>query len=412
MRAAILLHTLRTTRSQWWPSQKIAAWQERALIRMMRYACSHVPFYRTLGIAPASIVSAADLARFPILRKADLQRDTSRFITEGVDVRRLHSSRTSGSTGEPTVTWFDDNAWALTKYALKIRRILAVARPFGRRCLIVSEHSPESAAAYGRERPFGTGWFYSERILSLFEDMPAQRRVIASFRPDMLYAFPSYFLELLRDYDETGEPAPHIPWLFTSSEVLTPAVRARIESGFGGRLHDLYGCTEFKEVAWECPQGGHHINFESVHVSTESGSIVLSTLCNRAMPLLRFQTGDLGKLEHTACACGRRSPQLHVDMGRETDMLELPDGRRLSPYLLTTLIETLPGLHQYHIRHDAPTRLTVQISASAALGADVLESCRNRLRQLLGATVDVTMERVTQFERGAGGKHKVFVRSW
>jgi phenylacetate-CoA ligase len=386
---------------------------------MMRHACAHVPFYRRLGIDPQRITAASDLQRFPILRKADLQSDPDAFLAEGMDRARLHWSRTSGSTGEPTVTWFDGDAWALCKYALKIRRIVAVASPFFRRCLIVSEQRQQETEAYRRERPFGTGFLYSERVVSLFDDMDSHRAAIRQFSPDMLYAFPSWLLELLRCYRENGEPPPRIPWLFTSSEVLTPEVRYRIESGFRGRIFDIYGSTEFKEVAWQCRAGGYHVNFESVYVETPPDSaqdpnapIVLSTLCNRAMPLLRFRTGDLGSLTTAPCGCGRRSPQLHIAQGREGEMLHLPSGRRLSPYTLTTLIETLPGLHQYRIRHDAPTQITVELAGSDDLSADSLESCRRQLLGVLREPVSISMERVTQLARSAGGKHKVFVRRW
>lgn len=425
MRAPILKHVLRTLRSQWWSAQRVAAWQERALVETMRHACMHVPFYRDLGIDPAGITSGADLQRFPLIRKRDLQADAGRFLADGVDAANLRSSRTSGSTGEPTVTYFDADTWALTKYALKIRRTLAATSPLFRRCLIVSEQPPAEAAAYSRERPFSAARLYSERVVSLFEDMTTHRGAIADFRPDMLYAFPSYLLELERSYAQAGEPVPRIPVIFTSSEILTPRVRARIEGAFDARIHDIYGSTEFKEVAWQCSDGRYHLNFESVHVSISPvtsgaapedgsyGNLVLTTLCNRAMPLLRFQTGDLGAVDDSAtCPCGRRSPQLSLVSGREGDVLLLPDGKRLSPYLLTTVIETLPGIHQYQIRHDTPTRLTVQFVAPATPGVHTLETCRRRLCELLGGRLDVTLERVQRFERGPGGKHKVFVREF
>jgi phenylacetate-coenzyme A ligase PaaK-like adenylate-forming protein len=156
MRGAIVRHTLRSLKSQWWKATQIAAWQEQQLTRMMRHAVSEVPFYRRLGIDPESIASAADL-----------QSDPDRFLAAGVDRNGLHSSRTSGTTGEPTVTWFDDESWALCKYALKIRRILAVTSPWFRRLLIVNEQLPEATATYRKERAFGGGFLYSERIVSL-----------------------------------------------------------------------------------------------------------------------------------------------------------------------------------------------------------------------------------------------------
>ncbi len=382
---------------------------------MMRHAVSAVPFYQRLGISAASITSARDLERFPVISKRTLQENPQGFLAQGYSAEKLHSSRTSGSTGEPTVTWFDDDAWALSKYALKIRRTLAVTTPFRHRCLIVSEQSPHEAAQYGRERPFRGGWLYSERVVSLFEDLSFHRRQIRGFRPDMLYAFPSYFLELLRSFSQAGETIPRIPLLFTSSELLTPAARQRIESGFGGRLFDIYGTTEFKEVAWQCRSGSYHVNFESVFVEAPPGADTwhLTTLCNRAMPLLRFNTEDLGALEEQrTCDCGRASPRLQISYGREADILELPGGHRLSPYMLTVILETLPGLHQYRIIHEAPARVTVEIVASTQLTDAAMDACCARLIQNLPVKIDLMLRRVASLERGTGGKHKAFERRW
>ena len=255
-------------------------------------------------------------------------------------------------------------------------------------------------------------------MVSLFDDLDEHVRDIRSFAPDMIYAFPSYFLELAERLRREPGGVPRVPWLFTSSETLTPMTRERIETAFRGQLYDIYGSTEFKEIAWQCRAGSYHINFESVFVETAPAgdaaarSLVVSTLANRAMPLLRFQTGDLGALGAAACACGRETPTLRVDLGREGEMLELPGGGRLSPYLLTTVIETLQGLQQYRIRHVAPTRVVVEIRGGPEPGSPTLERCRRELMDILKDGVDVAIERVDAFARGRGGKHKVFVREW
>jgi phenylacetate-CoA ligase len=408
MRRAILLHTLRALRSQWWDEGRIATWQEQALIASMRYACARVPFYRALGIDPESITSAADLQRFPVVRKRDLQSAPRSFIADGFDTAKLHSSRTSGSTGEPTVTFFDEDTWALCKYALKIRRIAAATSPLFRRCLIISDEHVES---YRRQRPFGGGFLYAERLMSLYDDLPAHRRTIAEFRPDMVNGFPSYFLELAHSYRATGETPPRIPFLFTSSEVLTPPARELIEATFRGRVHDVYGCTEFKEIAWECPHGGMHLNFESAHVETSEG-ILVSTLRNRAMPLLRYRTGDAGSLEAAGCACGRHSPKLRISMGRLADVVQLPSGRRISPFTLTTPIGALPGLFQYRIVHEAPARFVIEMVTSPPVPSERVAECRQRVLESLAEPVEVSFVQVERFERQGGGKHKIYVRRW
>jgi phenylacetate-coenzyme A ligase PaaK-like adenylate-forming protein len=415
---SVFLQTLRLLRSQRYTEAEIADRQRTALVESMRHAVLKVPYYRKLGISAAQLQSQDDLQRFPLLTKRILREAAGELIADGFDVGKLPSSRTSGSTGEPVQTYFDERSWSLCKFALKIRRTLAAAPPLFRRCLIVSEQTPDTVEKYASTRGFTAGPLYRERVLSLFEDLDVHRRVIGEFRPDMLYAFPSYLLELERAYTLACQQRPMIPWIFTSSEVLTPAVRGRIESAFQARVHDIYGCTEFKEVAWQCRHGRYHINSESVLVETSRqpgdahGRIVLTTLCNRAMPLLRFDTGDLGSLTPagTSCPCGRRLPQLEVISGREGDMISLPSGRRISPYLLETVLETMPGLHQYRIVQEAPRRLRVDIVVGVASDAGRIERCRRELTDTIGEPMDLSLRIVETIPRMRGGKHHVFLR--
>lgn len=418
MQLRILQSLLQSWRSQWWSPVQIRAHREAALVRTMRHAVEHVPYYRELGIDVRDLRSADDLLRFPLLTKRIIQEQGSRLLAEGFDPASLHSSRTSGSTGEPTLTYFDSEAWALTKYALKMRRIAAVAPVLFRRCLIVSEQRPEEAQRYAQSRPFGGGLLYRERVVSLFDSLQSHVDAIDEFKPDMLYAFPSYLAELMRTYAELGRKVPRIPWLFTSSEVLSARLRERAESAFRGRIHDIYGNTEFKEVAWQCAHGRYHINVESVDVQVEAstvgapGNVVLTTLCNRAMPLLRFSTGDLalpGSAE--PCPCGRALPTLQVLAGREGDVVELPDGRRLSVYLLTTSIEMLPGLHQYRINRLASHRLQIEIVSDAEVAPDTLQRCHRELSELLGSSMSIDFVRRPRLERIQGWKHKILVTS-
>lgn len=418
MQVSVALQTLRLLRSQWYSEREIAGRQQAALVDTMRHAVLHVPFYRKLGFAASQLQSQDDLQRFPLLTKRTLQESASELIADGLDQRQLPSSRTSGSTGEPAQTYFDERSWSLCRFALKIRRTLAVAPPFFHRCLIVSEQTPDAAARYASARPFRIGPAYQERVVSLFEDLDVHRRVIREFRPDILYGFPSHLLELARAYELANEAPPAIRWIFTSSEVLTPIVRGRIEAAFHARVHDIYGCTEFKEVAWQCKHGSYHINSESVLVETPRlpgdahGRIVLTTLCNRAMPLLRFDTGDLGAVAApgVTCPCGRRLPQLEVISGRVGDMILLPSGRRFSPYVLETILETMPGLHQYRIVQEAPERLRIDMVASADADADRINQCRREIADTIGEPMDLSFRAVEAIPRMKGGKHHVFVR--
>lgn len=409
----------RLLRSQWSDDSAIRAAQSALLLQTLRHASTQVPAYRRLGLSPADLAGTDALRHFPRLTRRTVQTSPDDYLADGVDRVRLHVSRTSGSTGEPLETRFDDSSWAFTRYALKIRRTLAVAPPLFHRCLIVSEQPLERIAAYRSTRPWGLGPLYRERVVSIFDPLESQLAAIDEFRPDMVYAYPSWLLEMAAACRGRNAAQPRIPWLFTSSELLTAQARSIVESTFDGRIYDVYGCTEFKEVAWQCRHGTYHVNWESVYVESVPAldcpgatSLLLTTLCNRAMPLIRYDTGDLGSVSEGRCACGRAGPQLLIAGGRVAEQVQLPSGRRLSPYALTMTLEDLPGLLQYRLVHTAPDTLVVELLGPGPWPEDVLAACRQRLADVLQEPLRIELRRVDAIPRTAAGKRRVYLRQW
>lgn len=404
-------------RSQWRSAARIREYQRSRLGRMLMFALSRVPYYRCLGIDIRHGSPADWLARFPVLTKRDLQTADDALLADDTSKDRLHSSRTSGSTGEPTVTYFDRPAWLLTKYALKLRRMLNCGLGPGTRVLIVSEADEEKLQSQRAAVMTGQGRFFHQTYLSLHTPLETHVREIQTLQPHAIYAFPSYFSDLLDYCERDGIALPPIKVVFTSSEIIPASLRRRLSEYLSARVCDVYGCTEFKEIAWQCEAGCYHINHESVWIETlpddtdagAPGTLLLTTLINRAAPLIRYRVGDLGRLEWTQCACGREGPALSALAGREVELLELPDGRRLSPYLLTTAVEDIPGLRQYQYVQTAADRLELRYSMLNGHSPDPA-LLHARLRALLGEYMQVQLMPVATIPRTPGGKRKVFVR--
>jgi phenylacetate-CoA ligase len=402
-------------RSQWWPEDRIRRHQDQSLLDTLRFAIERVPHYRDLGLEANQITSAADLEQFPVLTKSTLQENQLRLLADDVTLGACKTSTTSGSTGEPTTSAFDRNTWLLCKYTLKIRRLLAYGVGIGKRVLLVSEMHPEEIAE--SSRVFGSGLLFGQRYVSIHQPVSHGLREIRSFRPHAIYAFPSYLAELLEYCERRQEALPGLGTIFTSSEVLTEGLRQRLMNAFSADVCDVYGNTEFKEVAWQCRSKRYHVNFESTWVETIDeaedgfGTVLLTTLVNRAMPLIRYRVGDRVRIGTGECDCGRNGPWLAAVSGREVDMLILADGRRLSPYLLTSIIELDPAIRRYQIVQSSPSELTVRY-----LRASDSEVNEPRLRQsiaeLLGEALKIHFDHATDLPRTERGKQKVFIRNF
>lgn len=415
-------------RSQWWPAEKLRRLQTRRLDRMLGHARSRVPYYQRLDLDVDALPAFEALRRFPYMVKADIQSAGTSLVARGYEPEALPSSRTSGSTGEPTTTWFDPASWRFTRHVLKWRRVLSSVSPLGLRLLRVSESLPLSAGASLGPRLPGV---FEVSTVSIALDPVQALAHLRRFRPSAIYSYPSWLREVIEAARADGGGVPPVACIMTSSEVLTPADREAISTAFSGRVLDVYGNTELKEVAWQCAHGRYHVNVESVLVEIDSatqpttrpnaavagpkdgdgrtGEIVLTGLVNRAMPLIRFRTGDLGRWAAGDCPCGRASPALEDIQGRVMDMMELPGGRRISPYLLTTAIEQDEGIRHYRIEQYAPDQVVIRYRSRGdrPVGEALITE---RVRDVLGAGIAIDCLSDPDMALPARGKRSVYSR--
>lgn len=400
-----LVRYRRMTRDQWLSPEVIRQLQWQRLQVILRHAFASSPFYqrrlRDAGMTPDDIRTPDDFARIPPTTREDL-READDLVARGFDRARLEHSVTSGSTGRRTTAYFDADAWVMSKHLLKLRARLACGvRPWDRLALVQDEQSSARSSALGRVRSFSV-----HRPIE--EVLPELR----AFAPSVLYGFPGHLLRLGRAAGGRLEPRV----VFTSGELLDRLTRSGIEEAFGARVLDVYGCTEVKEIAWECPRRqGYHVNADWLMLEAlpgdrdlrrPAGALAVTSLYNYGMPLLRYEVGDAGEVLSEACACGRGLPLVRPTLGRSVDYIELEDGAVVPPYDLTCAIEDVPGMRQYQIVQHALDRLEVVVVPRREFDDASRAQIRERLRPVLrGLTAEVRV--VEEIAPEASGKYRI-----
>jgi len=410
-------------RSQWSMTAALRERQRRALIAQVHQAVRHVPFYRAAYAAQGIIADALqrleDVARLPILRRAQIREQPDAFLSEQGDRRAWQESHTSGSMGRPLITWFDPDCWRQVKYALKARWLInAGFRPWHRVAVVDDVPAEELPAHATRLRVTGERWFGARRYLSVFEAPARHLEAYAAFRPHYIYCFPSYFAELANVWTEALRRRVPLRALITSGESMSPALRRRVGEVFGVPVLDVYGATEFKDIAWQCGNAAeYHVNMESVLVEIvdeegravpdgTTGEIVVTSLTNRAMPLIRYATEDRAARLPGACACGRGLERLSAVEGRIVDYLRLPGGDVVSPYQLTTGLSTHRDVRHFKIvQRDAKT-LEVAIVLRNDANGDTLDAVRDEIERCVKRQMAVRVRQVASIPRDASGKHR------
>ncbi|HKP50886.1 MAG TPA: hypothetical protein VJU17_12765, partial [Gemmatimonadales bacterium] len=337
----------------------IAAVARDRLSRLLFHVARNNTFYgrrlQSAGIEWADPVLQREpyraLAALPLVSKAELRRAGLRKLDGGRLNREWYSSSSSGSTGEPFRVYYEARAWARLKYLIKLRARAACGVRVTDRVALLDT----TPAGQGSILPSWERW----RRISVFQPTASLVTALQTFRPDVVYGLPSALQEagrLLRGQGDTVRARA----VFTSGELLQGGMRAEISAAFQAPVYDVYGTSETKEIAWECSAGNRHINSDVVHLEAVDdsgrivpdgveGDLVATVLVNRAMPLLRYRTGDRGSLRADRCSCGCPMPLLGLVTGRISDVLVMRDGLRISPYALTCAIEQIPGLLRYQV---------------------------------------------------------------
>jgi phenylacetate-CoA ligase len=331
---------------------------------------------------PEDLRSLDDLQRVPFMTKAEL-RDHYPFGLLAVPRERLvrvHAS--SGTHGKPTVVgytradleqWTELMARCMTMAGVRAGMVIHNANGYGLFTGGLGFHQ-------GGERigatvvPVSGG--FTTRQAMLLTDLHA----------DVLVATPSYALAIAGAIRDTGgDPTTFgLQFGLFGGELWGERMRAEIESALGLAAVSFYGLSEMcgPGVAAECLVARDGLHVQEDHFLVEvidpdsgrplapgaEGELVFTTLVKEALPLIRYRTGDIGRLNGDPCACGRTGRRLHGLRGRRDDML-IVRGVNLHPSNVEHLLLGVEGVAPHYRlvveRRGALDELTLECEPAA-----------------------------------------------
>jgi phenylacetate-CoA ligase len=388
------------------PSEKaLRALQLERLRASVAHAHAGSAHYRRVfdaaGLSASELGALDDLRKFPFTVKADLRAGYpfGLFAVPMTEIARLHAS--SGTTGRPIVVGYtkeDIATWA----GLVARSIHAAGGRAGMRIHI--------AYGYGLFTG-GLGAHYGAEALGCTVipvsggQTERQVRLIQDFEPDLIMVTPSYLLAILDEFRRQGlDPrASSLRYAMLGAEPWTEAMRAEIESAFGLRATDIYGLSEVMGpgVAQEIVGGApgptiweDHFLPEIVDPGSgenlpdgEEGELVLTSLTKKAMPVIRYRTGDLTRLLPGEAGPMRRMARIR---GRTDDML-IVRGINLFPSQIEEAVLRCPGLApHFAMELSRPDRLDL-LAVKAEARADFPEGQWEEQAHLLAAHIRETI---------------------
>ena len=413
---------------------EIEALQLERLKWMVNYCYENVPFYHErlekAGVTGDKIKTLSDIQYIPFTTKDDI-RDNYPFnmlATPMKKIVRIHAS--SGTTGKPTVgaytkkdldTWSDHVARVAVAAGATEDDIFQISFGYGLFTGALGLH-------YGLEKigatviPASSG--NTAKQLMMFRD----------FGVTGLVATPSYALYLGEMVRESGFPrdAYKLRLGLLGSEGCTEEMREQIEKNLGIFVTDNYGMTELggPGVSGECEyRCGLHFAEDAflpeiIDTETgmqkapgESGELVVTTLLREGMPVLRYRTKDITRLNYEPCRCGRTHVRMDKVTGRTDDMMIIK-GVNVFPYQIESVLVGTKGIGPHYQlvvrRRNFMDNLEVKVEL---VSADLLESygelealqrgLHDRLKSVLGLETKVTLVEPKSLERFQGKAKRI-----
>ncbi|HOW97057.1 MAG TPA: hypothetical protein P5567_01180 [Kiritimatiellia bacterium] len=358
--------------------------QSARLARLVARAAVRVPFYReafaAASLDPAIVRGLDDLARIPVTRKLEYRRcPPGERLAAGVRPEDCRVEHTSGSTGIPLNVYLSEGEQA-QRSALWLRARLRCGLWPWRRHLLVGYYQPPPVPWFLRRR----------RIHATAAEACA---ILGHFRPQVIGAYTSQLLLLAVELQRRGIPPPRPRVLRTGGETLSPAARQRLEQFFGAPARDFYAAVEFGLIGSSCPaRGGYHLASGDLLVEIvrdgrpaapgEEGEVLVTSLVAHAMPLIRYEIGDVGALAPLeSCPCGNPFPRLAGLSGRSEDMIVLPGGRRASPRLAAIPFWENTSILQYRVTQRAVGEFEVEVVPDGPLDPGLADRVRSYFRE-------------------------------
>jgi len=392
------------------PLPQLRETQLTRLKSIVQRAYDRVPLFRKRmeerSLTPDDLRTLEDTVKLPFSAKADL-RDAypfGLFASPLSEIVRFHAS--SGTTGKPIVVAYtqeDVDDWSR-----------AMLRSFAA-CGVHSGDIVHNAYGYGLFTG-GLGAHYGAEALGASVipvsggNTDRQIMVLKDFGATVICCTPSYFIHLIDRGAELGVDFKHLPLRVGvfGAEPWTESMRQRIEAGSALKAYDIYGLTEIvgPGVAMECLcQAGPHV-FEDMFYPEiidpqtcepcpdgVEGELVLTTLCKRAMPMIRYRTRDITALTAEPCPCGRTLRRI-MRIGRRSDDMLIIRGVNLFPSQIEAALLKVEGtLPHYQIvvdRVKGLDTLEVQVEVTPNVLSDTVGAMEAVHRKLAHSIESIT----------------------
>src|SRR3990170_3914222 len=400
----------------------------KCLFDILKHCRNNIPYYKNiLGAVDDFALTKEDpldiLRKIPPLTKDTIRRHFQDIQSNDLSERIWQYNTSGGSTGEPIRLIQDrryrDGANAITHIYY---------------WLVDHEIGKAMVKLWGSERDIlegGVGlkakiksYFWNIRLMNAFRMTPEKMKqylsLLDSNPPDLVLAYAQSIYELALFAERNGIRVAPQRAIVTSAGTLYPFMREKIEGVFQCKVFNQYGSREISAIACEHPgSGGLWVAPWGCYVEIvdeygrpvppgTEGDILITSLTNFAMPLIRYKIGDRGVLSSDSTTpSGLRGQILLKVSGRNVDMFKCRDGTLIDGEYFTHLLYFRDWVRKFQfIQKDFDLVAVNLVKADGKVPEGDLEDIGGKIQVLLGKGCRVEYNFVEDISPSPSGKYR------
>lgn len=411
-------------KTQWWNTSELERLQLKRLKHLLKHANENVPFYNKMfkkfSFKPEFVNSVNDLDKLPILTKNIIKNNLEQLYAKNYAKGDLISSATGGSTGTP-MKFFIDKRWGACNMAAAYRAwSWAGYKPGDKMAYLWSARKDlKNSNNIDKFRNYLLKTIKLDAFNMTEENMQKYTNILSNFKPKIINSYASamfiyseYIKKMKVDYINPKS-------ILTTADMLYDYKRKSIKQTFDCDVFDYYSGRETTLHAAECSEHiGYHLSIENAvvefikedeHVSPgETGKIIITDLCNYAMPFIRYEIGDLGVPSNEICPCGRKLPLMKSIEGRILDTIITPGGKILTGMSFPSIFADydIKGIDEFQIIQKRKNKILIKLVKDKNYNENSLNLYIDIVKKTVGCEMEIEIQFVEKIDLTSSGKHR------
>jgi phenylacetate-CoA ligase len=414
--------------TQWLSAAEIEEYAFRKLERLLKHANDTVPFYRSrmarYGFRVDRLQDASDLRKLPVLTRSDLEKNFDSLKSDKIGSMNSYESCSSGSTGQP-VRFIQDANFDIWCRAHQLRTYgWCNGWRVGERFALVwgsPIYWDKQTLARKAEA------FFTNRIeLNCYnvgsDNVKAILDRLVAFRPALISGYSTALYLIAEEARRQNIRIPELRAVQPNAEPTYEYMTRLMEEQFSVPVYDKYGSRETNIVCHQsvqakdvmCIQSEHtHVEFENdagIECKPgEEGRLIVTTLNNYSMPLIRYQTSDIGAPLTGTCPSGRGFPLMTKVRGRLHDLILTARGDRIHPQVFSNLFSNFQEVLWFQVVQNSTDWLDISLLMRSDPSRKLESEFTSRINMRTGGNFSVRYRYLAAMPETSTGKHKICI---